>query len=112
MKMGNVIGKAYGKKQGENYAEGKVLALEGTFQKICFKGEIWEAIGTYENDVPCAEWTSDKMILKNVTKNITIEIEEPYTYETTENWIGDTIRLEPKDASCPIVILYINTYYT
>ena len=54
--------------------------------------------------------------LFNVTKNITIDMDVYGSYnekDVTENWIGDTVRAQPKGGLIlDHVEFFINTYYT
>ena len=112
--------------EGVKYAEVviKPIPEEATFIKHHFACDISNGgMGAdYGRVLPCKEWIPEEedqpkyVILKNITKDITLELEVKTSaeefYETTQNWIGDTIRLEPKNATCKEVILMINTEHT
>lgn len=113
---GNKIGKCYGKKLGQYYAEGKVLEISGkTFEKIEIKGEAQGEVDINMKQLPCYQWHNDNFILKNVTKDITIEIGREVYVVTDQSWINDIIQLYPKGTEehpCRRLGLYISTYYT
>ena len=116
--MGNVIGKCYLKKEGENYAEGLVLDREGlgTFNKIHLQICDYKGTGLTEETFTCNGISVKRVRWKvyNVTKDVSQDFPEcSNEMFITEDWRGDLLRAMPKlGGSLQHISFHVQTWYT